>query len=142
MLSSAVFITHRCQALLPRGLAALRSGRVAGVCWVDSDRRLAFFALRENGLCCSAFPCLSRACLGKMIIYIYIWLKHSVFAHHPGDRPGIRRAIERDHRAGRKLSPELTAVWSIQREWIEPAGVAAWLCTADKCRTNRLAKRP
>ena len=56
MLSSAVFITHRCQALLPRGLAALRSGRVAGVCWVDSDRRLAFFALRENGLCCSAFP--------------------------------------------------------------------------------------
>jgi len=34
--------------------------------------------VRENGFFCEFSLCLSRACLGKMIIFMYKWLKNAV----------------------------------------------------------------
>jgi len=36
--------------------------------------------LHENGTFYEFFPCLSRACLGKMMHFIYKWLKKTVFS--------------------------------------------------------------
>ena len=53
-------------------------GRIASAPFGGSAVRL-LQSLRENGLFLSAFPCLSRACLGKMSIFRYKWLKKTVF---------------------------------------------------------------
>ena len=39
-------------------------------------------ALRKNGLVIEFSLRLSRACLGKMFIFIYKWLKKTVLTHH------------------------------------------------------------
>jgi hypothetical protein len=40
---------------------------------------LLLLLLRQNGLFLEFSLCLSRACLGKIIIFIYKWLKKPVF---------------------------------------------------------------
>ena len=54
------------------------------------------FSHRNNWLKKSVsqlFLCLSRACLGKMIIYIYKWLKKECFSH-PSSARSSQRAVE------------------------------------------------
>ena len=40
-------------------------------------------SLRENVHFLEVFLCLSRACLGKMFVFMHQWLKKTVVTHHP-----------------------------------------------------------
>jgi hypothetical protein len=69
--------------------AASQAGRQAGG-WGSLPLRSASarrcMHLRKNGLFFEFSLCLSRACLGKMIVFIYKWLKTTVFTHRDQDR--------------------------------------------------------
>jgi ABC-type phosphate/phosphonate transport system ATPase subunit len=40
--------------------------------------------------------CVSRACLGKIIVYIYKWRKNAVFVGGQKQRVGLARAVYKD----------------------------------------------
>jgi hypothetical protein len=47
----------------------------------------------ENGIFFEFSLCLSRACLGKMIVFIYKWLKNAVFRRAASGRGGGEAAV-------------------------------------------------
>jgi hypothetical protein len=45
--------------------------------------------------------CLSRACLGKMFVFIFKWLKHAVFSHNSHSFRCARACGARSQRRGK-----------------------------------------
>eukprot|EP01046_Picozoa_sp_COSAG06_P001083 COSAG06_NODE_32_length_31260_cov_54.706973_27_plen_195_part_00 len=110
--------------LVRHRLLALAGGLVART---EGHARVALARLEENGTCFEFFLCLSRACLGKKIIYIYIWLKKPVFS------PAPWRCRQRGD-AHRLQSAEQHALIMEKRRF------ANWICQ-DRLWTNRYGKK-
>jgi hypothetical protein len=62
---------------------------------IDAEDQVDGDVLRTTPLFSRLFLCLSRACLGKMIVFIYKWRKKWRFSHQPeSPMVRVRKAIE------------------------------------------------
>jgi hypothetical protein len=80
------------------------------------DEASAVRAIRKNGPCLEVSPCLSRACLGKMIVFRYKWLKKTVSTQDERTRQAVIEMTDesRVSQRGRKRSTQtsqLCCVW-------------------------------
>ena len=77
-LTGHMFHVSTCQSLR---LASIRGGFTGQLLAVRTARVRKTASFLEFSLC------LSRACLGKMIVFIYKWLKNAVFRRRDAERP-------------------------------------------------------
>jgi len=99
--------SHARSALWPVHTGALATAHTTTIAWQASKgkRATSAAAVRKTPSFFEFSLCLSRACLGKMIVFIYKWLKKVVFRrayHHPAPRTqpgwcrgqGVQRALQ------------------------------------------------